>query len=532
LKTQIGVIREGLTGISSNPEPSPSPSPTVTTGGSGDRVDSNSTIVTSVITSVLTSVGLITFITSLPLLSRKLGQPQPRRNRNNSNPQARSDFPEKQSYEQQQPEDSDQTTIYQNYNSQKSRHENEVLELGDRFKILAQKIYELKLQSFILEDNLMRQADVIKRTSEKLASLPKVEISSSFYSNPQNVNKVTSTPPAEAIDEPADKYRKNPSQFTHVETVALDPDTFKNLRQGKDEALVLFRSPTGNCWVIRDDRSNHYLVPSENFRLTEKSLDDLKNFYEIQNEPNADTRNKPQPIRLAVVTPADDGWQLVERGKLRFVTDTQSIPSEKVTVRQGEQVSALPKPEINSQLQNVEQVQKLQKLKTTSDSRSQNSPKTASPEIPLSDTDRRIANQSTPDWLEMYHKSSEQLRDRVLIVDLTPNSAEQYFQGRLTHPPQFERQPNGKFWIIAGWIAANGKRFDYLVPKGNFQLKNMHNVESMKASFVCNGSDNARARIKVIQPGVVLPLGNSEQWQLEERGQLQFESSQQVENNA
>ena len=151
-----------------------------------------------------------------------------------------------------------------------------------------------------------------------------------------------------------------------------------------------------------------------------------------------------------------------------------------------------------------------------------------------------VSDRSDPDWLPMYHENPDQLSDflrdgeakRILIVDLTPASAEQYFQGRLNHPPQFEQQFNGKYWIITGWIAADGKRFDYLVPKANFPLKNMHNVESIRTYFDCNDLDDAHAKIKVIQPGVVAPLDNVAQWQLEKRGHLQFESSQQVENDA
>jgi len=64
----------------------------------------------------LASAGLITFITLLSLLSRKLGQSQIRRNKDNLNPQARDSSSETRSDDRQQPEDSDQITIHRNRN--------------------------------------------------------------------------------------------------------------------------------------------------------------------------------------------------------------------------------------------------------------------------------------------------------------------------------------------------------------------------------------------------------------------------------
>jgi hypothetical protein len=371
--------------------------------------------------------------------------------------------------------------------------------------------------------------NILKKSAEEIK--PNVNLVPS--SDPSGVTPLDYNPVTNTIANPADKYRKNPGRFKSIARVSLSQESLKNARQGKNEVLVLVPSSTGVFRVLCD--TNHpndsYLVPREDLPLSAGSLDMLNFFYALQNQPDA-TFSQSQPTHLAIVTPNGDGWELIERGKLRFIATTQSISSEKEIIQQEERVSALPKLELNSQSQNVEQINILQKLKTAFGNLSQDSPKTLSPEAPSSGTDERISNQSIPDWLEVYHKNPGRLSDRALIVDLTPDSAEQYFQGRLTHPPQFERQPNGKYWIIAGWIASDGKRFDYLVPKGNFQLKNMHNVESIRAYFDCNDSDNAHAKIKVIQPVVVSLLDNGEQWQLEGRGQLQFESSQQVENDA
>ena len=134
-------------------------------------------------------------------------------------------------------------------------------------------------------------------------------------------------------------------------------------------------------------------------------------------------------------------------------------------------------------------------------------------------------------WLKLYHHSPEQLGDRVLLVDLTADSLKQSLQGSLARPATFEKQLNGKYWLIGGWITTQGKRFDYLVPKNNIRL-NIHILEGVRLYFECNNPDMATAKFTVIRPATVSSLGYGEQWQIEERGQLQFESNGQVENNA
>jgi hypothetical protein len=133
-------------------------------------------------------------------------------------------------------------------------------------------------------------------------------------------------------------------------------------------------------------------------------------------------------------------------------------------------------------------------------------------------------------WLKLYHHSPEQLGDRVLLVDLTADSLKQSLQGGFAQPATFEKQLNGKYWLISGWITTHGRRFDYLVPKNNIRL-NIHILEGVRLHFECNNPDMATAKFTVIRPATVSSLGYGEQWQLEERGQLQFESSGQVEND-
>jgi len=127
-------------------------------------------------------------------------------------------------------------------------------------------------------------------------------------------------------------------------------------------------------------------------------------------------------------------------------------------------------------------------------------------------------------WLKLYHHSPEQLGDRVFLVDLTADSLKQSLQGSLTRPTAtFEKQSDGKYWIIGGWITTHGRRFDYLVPKSNVRL-NAHNIEGVRLYFECDNPGIATAKFTVIRPATVSFLGYGEQWQLEERGQLQFES--------
>jgi len=57
-------------------------------------------------------------------------------------------------------------------------------------------------------------------------------------------------------------------------------------------------------------------------------------------------------------------------------------------------------------------------------------------------------------------------------------------------------------------------------------LNNKHNLESVRAYFDCDEPEQANVQPSLIKPAIARAIGNSEQWQIQERGQLQFQSQE------
>jgi hypothetical protein len=128
-------------------------------------------------------------------------------------------------------------------------------------------------------------------------------------------------------------------------------------------------------------------------------------------------------------------------------------------------------------------------------------------------------------WLKLYHHSPEQLVDRALAVEPTPDSVRQSLQKSAAQPLQFVPQANGSYWLLSGWITAAGDRCDYLVPRTNIRL-NIHNIDAVRLYFDCDSSATPTAKFTVIYPAIVLPQSYDRYWQLKTRGQLQFQAEE------
>jgi len=157
-------------------------------------------------------------------------------------------------------------------------------------------------------DNLKAEA-ILVSSSRKQAPY-------STSSTPPNITQFDPSPVADAIDEPADQYKINPSKFTPIDIVSLNQESLENLRQAKSDPLVLDHYDQGNCRVISDAQNKHYLIPKESLKLNENNIKSLENLYDFMNQVNFSV--KPELMKLAKVRQIDGGWELVKRGELRF----------------------------------------------------------------------------------------------------------------------------------------------------------------------------------------------------------------------
>jgi hypothetical protein len=117
--------------------------------------------------------------------------------------------------------------------------------------------------------------------------------------------------------EAADRFTQNPDAFTKKDVVSLTESSQEDIRLGKEMAPILGSYGQGNYWVITDDHSRHYLVPSPRIRLNENNLETLGTLYDFQNA--ADVNRHLKLVRIAVIEALPDAkWQLKERGIVAF----------------------------------------------------------------------------------------------------------------------------------------------------------------------------------------------------------------------
>ena len=117
-----------------------------------------------------------------------------------------------------------------------------------------------------------------------------------------------------------DLYNQNLSKLKEgygTKTVSIPIDAQGSLWVGKTEAAALKEDRQGNYWVI-EDGGNSYLVPKGEIRLNSSSLESLAVLYDFENQADVDRPLKLTKVAVVSRLSGSEGWQLKEKGSLRF----------------------------------------------------------------------------------------------------------------------------------------------------------------------------------------------------------------------
>jgi len=337
--------------------------------------------------------------------------------------------------------------------------------------------------------------------------------------------------------------------------VNLSPNYYTSAKQ----EILLTEDPRGNYWIIATDYDIYWLFPVAklNGRVNPRVNEAFNFLFEFQNYENSDSREfilkKPAKVNLAR---SREDWIIEEAGFLDFGNspllsiDALNGKVDKSPLIQEDSITQVSRKDLEEYIDKVDaeinqlktRVQQLtegrEQIKTEIKEikeqysslqnklpmREENGSSTNhNVETPQQETTSNqhhsITSTSlnlTPEELrivENYNSNPVIISQQARQVAETNASIEKRING--SHEAVFlERQPQGHYWLV-------GTERLYLMPKRGFNI-NRSTVDSLKALFKCQGS-KVTSKFKLIKAAKVSMIGNSQTWQLNERGIIEFE---------
>ena len=322
-----------------------------------------------------------------------------------------------------------------------------------------------------------------------------------------------------------------------------------SLRGGKTEAVVLQEDRQGIYWIIQD-WDNSYLVPKGEIRVNSSTLEPLAVLYNFENQADVDRPLTLTNVAIVSRLSGNEGWELAEKGSLRFgeyhpsqsvpipstasppvkssLPDKARLPADSASklqekINQLEQVSLQQRSE-NQRLQatiaqlETQLKQLTEKIELKPESRDRPQQTSEPPASPLEfDSFKSFS-------LNQYNREPKSLRSLAIEVSLTENSLGNY---RSVQAVIFE-EGVGSYWLFR----PDQQQQAYLVPKANFRF-NTNNLDSVKVCFNFSlDSEIDYSKFTVVSPAIVLHVGQGKEWQLQERGWLEFQSTKQENPDA
>jgi len=349
-----------------------------------------------------------------------------------------------------------------------------------------------------------------------------------------------------------DLYNRNPSDLRRryrVTTVSIPIDSQGSLWVGKAGSVILQEDFQGNYWVIQDGNDS-YLVPKDGIRLNPNSLEPLAMLCNFENQADVTCPLKLTKVAVVSRISGSEGWQLEEKGSLYFDSDrplqSVAVPStvfSPIKPSLPDKVRSIPDStsKLQDKINQLEQVSLQQKSENyrlqavISQLKAQLRQLTAKIEKGHESSDRPQPSFELPAnppefdsfksfLLSQYTRDPKLLRSLAIEVSLTENSLGNY---RLVQAVVFE-EGIGSYWLFR----PAQQQQAYLLPKANFRF-NTNNLDSVKVCFnFSSDSEIYYSKFTVVSPAIVLHVGQGKEWQLQERGWLEFQSTSQENPDA
>lgn len=340
--------------------------------------------------------------------------------------------------------------------------------------------------------------------------------------------------------------------------VNLSPNYYTN---GKEETL-LTEDNRGNYWIIATEDDIYWLFPISklNGKINPRVNEAFNLLFHNHNYQNSDS-SKFILKKPAKVYPAknQEGWILAEPGFIEFgnlpllLIETSNGTVHHSGVIQQNLISSISRDEFadytkktDSEIHQLKlQVQQLteeqEKIDTDikkikdkynklengvklpvkeENNRSINNQVENNQQETIS-TQHQVANTSNslnlnPEELrivETYNSNPVLISQQARQVSETSSSIQNRSRG-INEAVVLERQSQGLYWLF-------GKDILYLMPRRGFKL-NRSTVDTFRALFQCQGS-KATSKLKLLKPATVVMIDNTKNWQLTEKGIIEFE---------
>ncbi len=316
--------------------------------------------------------------------------------------------------------------------------------------------------------------------------------------------------------------------------VSLTADSYRKKTSGE---IYLEKLGRGNYWVIAleaKDREQYCLFPYGNLTVNLHSLKTVECLFQFKEKHSTQT-TEFTVVKPAIVSLLPNGqqWKLEIKGVLDFRN-----PYRSSSARSQVDKNQIEDSQLQSQIEHLSQENQqlksqmsevLSQLKQANEERQQLQDKISlieqqfdsentKPKLKQNNSNSRLIQV----LVEVYNREPSSLLTDGKEVSETPNS----LSDRILKNSQtviFENKNRGIYSVV---VKGNT---NYLFPSNNFKNLNLTSTtyKTIEVVFECRGYKIGYYNIfKFVKPAIVIPTSNN-QWQLQERGILDFSRDEQ-----
>ena len=332
----------------------------------------------------------------------------------------------------------------------------------------------------------------------------------------------------------------------YIIPVTLTPESY---RGSNSDGIILETTIKGNYWAIatlENKQHKYWLVPNNNISFNIHKLKTVENLFQLQGDYNSSECEfiLQEPAILSLL-PNNKQWKLLQPGILFF----GSIKSASPQLKQPENVVDDKQSKINQQILSSltafqTKVKLLDNKITQFEIQSEISEKVYQRDKQDWLTEKKILNEqiqktdvlqsqlnnlinqsdhtenfnsdnSVQQFTELYNQHKNSFNEFVIATVIeTQESMENRLAGR-SETVFLSSISKGNYWIV------EENNNSYLVPHAKISINEHNKRYTIENLFECNESSSGDYSFQLIQPAKVLKL-NSELWQLERKGKIEF----------